>query len=48
MRTRGLKPSCEAWRVSENTAEISACDATTVASVASTTIGYSAQDGTIE
>ena len=38
MLTRGLKPSCTAWRVSEKAPEISACDATTAAPVATTTV----------
>ena len=39
--TRGQNPSCIAWRVSENTPEISACDAMIAAIVASTSIGIS-------
>ncbi len=41
MVTRGRYPSCTAWRVSEYAPEISACDATTAATVAMMTIGYS-------
>ena len=36
---RGSWPSCTAWRVIENTPEITACEAMTVAIVASTTSG---------
>lgn len=39
MRKRGQKPSCAACWVIEKTAVISACEATMVASVASTTSG---------
>ena len=45
MSTRGQNPICIAWRVSENTPEISACDAITVAAAASTISGTSAQPG---
>ena len=44
----GSSPSCTACRVSEKAPEISACEATTAATVAITTIGYSAQPGTSE
>ena len=43
--SRGRNPSCTAWRVTENAPEMSACDAITVASVASSTIGMRAQCG---
>ena len=46
MRARGHRPICIAWRVSENTPDTSACEAMMVASVASPTIGISAQPGT--
>ena len=39
MATRGTKPSCTACCVSEKAPEMSACDATTVAAVAMSTIG---------
>ncbi len=42
---RGDSPICIACRVSENTPEISACEAMMVATAASTTIGISAQPG---
>ncbi len=42
---RGAKPSCTAWRVTENAPEITACDAMTAAAVARPIIGYSAQSG---
>ena len=45
MLARGDNPICIACRVSENTPEISACEAITVANAASTTIGISAQPG---
>jgi hypothetical protein len=32
--TRGKRPSCTAWRVSEKAPEMSACEAITVAAVA--------------
>ena len=44
-RTRGQNPICTAWRVSENTPEISAWEAITVAAAASTISGTSAQCG---
>ena len=43
--TRGKYPSCTAWRVSENTPEMSACDATTVAAVDRMTMGMSTGAG---
>jgi hypothetical protein len=42
---RGQSPICIACRVIEKTPEISACDAITVASAASTTSGTTAHDG---
>jgi hypothetical protein len=45
IRSRGRKPSCTAWRVTENAPEITACEAITVATVASSTIGIRAQCG---
>ena len=39
MVTRGRKPSCTACRVSEKAPEIVACEAITVAAVASAIIG---------
>ena len=39
MLSRGRKPSWIAWRVSEAVPVIEACDAITVAAVASATIG---------
>ena len=45
--SRGRKPSCTAWRATEKEPEITACEAITVAIVARTTIGHSAQCGTI-
>ena len=45
MVRRGRKPSCTAWRVTENAPEITAWEAITVATVASTTIGSCAQSG---
>jgi hypothetical protein len=42
-----MKPSWIAWRVIEYVPEITACDAITVAAVASATIGNSAQSGNI-
>ncbi len=39
MRRAGKKPIWIAWRVSEYAPEITACEAMTVATVASTTIG---------
>jgi hypothetical protein len=45
MVMRGRKPSCTACLVSENAPEIVACDAITVAAVASAIIGYRAQPG---
>jgi hypothetical protein len=44
-RRRGRKPSWIACWVTEKAPEITACDAITVASVASTTIGKAAQLG---
>ena len=41
--SRGQKPSWMAWRVSENTPEISACEAMIAARVAMTSIGMSSQ-----
>ena len=43
MFARGHNPICIACRVSENTPDISACEAMMVAQVASPTIGISAQ-----
>ena len=45
MSARGHSPICIACRVSENTPEMSACDAITVAAAASTISGTSAQPG---
>ena len=45
MVSRGRKPSCTAWRVTEKAPEMTACEAITVATVASTTIGIRAQCG---
>jgi len=45
MFKRGRKPSETAWRVTENAPEITACEAITVAAVASTTIGIRLQSG---
>ena len=45
IRSSGRKPSATACRVTENAPEITACDAITVARVASTTTGSSAHDG---
>ena len=45
MVRRGRKPSWTAWRVTENAPEITACEAITVASVASATIGIRLQCG---
>ena len=42
---RGSRPICTAWRATEKAPEITACEAMTVASVASATIGISAQEG---
>ena len=42
---RGRKPICTAWRATEKAPEITACEAITVASVARTTSGISAQPG---
>ena len=36
---RGNWPSCTAWRVMEKTPEITACEAMTVATAASATMG---------
>jgi hypothetical protein len=44
---RGRKPSETAWRVTENAPEITACDAITVANVASTTIGIRLHSGKV-
>ena len=46
--SRGRKPSATAWRVTENAPEITACEAITVATVASTTIGIRLQSGNSE
>ena len=46
IRRRGRKPSATACRVTENAPEMTACDAITVASVASTTIGSCSMSGT--
>ncbi len=46
MLTRGTKPSCTACCVSEKAPEMSACDATTVATVAITIIGITSPPGT--
>ena len=43
--TRGRKPRLTAWRVTENAPEMTDCEAMTVATVASTTIGMRAQWG---
>ena len=43
--TRGRKPSWTAWRVTEKAPEITACEAITVATVASSTIGTRPQCG---
>ena len=43
---RGRKPSCTAWRVTENVPEITACDAINVAQVASAIIGTRDHSGT--
>ena len=43
--SRGRKPSETAWRVTENAPEITACEAITVAKVASTTTGIRLQSG---
>ncbi len=45
MCSRGQYPIWIAARVSENVPEMTACDAITVAQVASTTRGMSAHDG---
>ena len=45
MVRRGRKPSCTAWRVTENAPEITACEAITVATVASTIIGIRPHSG---
>ena len=45
IRMRGRKPSWMACLVIENAPEITACEAITVAAVASTTIGTSAHCG---
>ena len=45
MSNRGAYPSCTACCVSENAPEMIACEAMTVAIVATTTSGYSAHDG---
>ena len=42
---RGMKPSCMAWREIEKAPEITACEAITVATVASPTSGIRAQSG---
>ncbi|MNL40978.1 hypothetical protein D3C87_1633630 [compost metagenome] len=44
---RGQKPSWTAWRVTEYAPEITACDATMVAMVASATKGTRPQSGAI-
>ena len=44
---RGQKPSCTAWRVTEYAPEITACDATMVATVASATSGARPHSGAI-
>ena len=45
MVRRGRKPSWTAWRVTEKAPEMTACEAITVAIVASTTIGMRLQSG---
>ena len=45
MSARGHSPICIAWRVKENTPQISACDAITVAAAARIISGTSAQPG---
>ena len=45
MVSRGRKPSCTAWRVTEKAPEMTACEAMTVAAVAARTIGIRAQCG---
>ena len=45
MDRRDSSPCWMAWRVSENTPEITACEAITVAAVASATSGMVAQSG---
>ena len=45
MVRRGRKPSCTAWRVTENAPEMTACEAITVATVASPIIGIRPQCG---
>ena len=45
MVRRGRKPSWTAWRVTEKAPEMTACEAITVAIVASTTIGIRLQSG---
>ena len=47
MRMRGRRPSWIACLVTENAAEIRACDAITAAAVASTTSGTCAHVGAI-
>ena len=47
MRMRGTKPSWMARLVSEKAPEMTACEAITVASVASSTIGSCSMSGTI-
>ncbi|MNT14810.1 hypothetical protein D3C72_1498300 [compost metagenome] len=44
---RGTKPSWIAWLVREKAPEMTACEAITVAQVASSTIGISRGSGTI-
>ncbi len=43
--SRGRKPSWTAWRVTEKAPEMTACEAITVATVASATIGIRPQSG---
>ena len=43
--SRGRKPSWTAWRVTEKAPEMTDCEAITVATVASTTIGIRPQCG---
>ena len=46
MRSRGRYPSCTAWCATENAPVITACEAITVAAVASSTIGRRPHSGT--
>ena len=48
MDKRGKNPSCMVCLVAEKAPEIKACDAITVAAVASTTIGKMAHSGVIK